>query len=279
MDRALAAAIRSNLALFLLAIAGSILSLRGLGGETKFLPEGAAPGAAFGSAMAMRDGWLVVLPGNTAVVAGHRKLRIYGHDGVRWQLRQQILNRGGSALALQGDVLLSSAPGDGQAGNAAGAVYQFLRTATGWVEAAKLLPPGKATGARFGTSVALWGDALVAGAPFHSQGPGEVQSAGAAFLFRWHEGAWGVEAVLFASDAPNPLALNFARSVALGPDTLWAGAPQDDEAGLNTGAVYRFTPPWPTYPDSDNGSGPPPQAGGPPPHAGRGRLSQADSRP
>ncbi len=222
-------------------------------------------------------GTAVALEGNTAVVSGHQKIRIYGHDGAGWLLLQQILNRGGSSLALDGDVLLSGSPGDGQQGNAAGAVFQLVRTASGWVDAAKLLPPGRATGANFGASVALFGNALVAGAPRHSQGPGEIELAGAAFLFRWLGSTWGLEASLFASDAmTNPnrdeLAIGLGSSVALGPDIVFAGAPQDDEAGTNVGAVYQFTPPWPAYPSNGNGGGgPPPDAGGPPPHSGGGR--------
>jgi hypothetical protein len=190
----------------------------------------------------------------------------------------------GSALALAGDVLLAGVPGDSQAGNAAGAVYQLYRTGTDWVTATKLIPPGRATGARFGTSVALHDDALIAGAPFHSQGPGEVQSGGAAFLFRWRSAAWSLEASVFAPDAPNPLAVNFARALALGPDLVLVGAPQDDDVGTNAGAAFVFTPPWPVPPPTGDGGDdePPPHAGGPPPgaggRAGRGAAS-AEGRP
>lgn len=222
-------------------------------------------------------GTAVALEGNTAVVSGHQKIRIYGHDGVKWTLRQQILNRGGSCLALQGDVLLSGSPGDGQQGNAAGAVFQLFRSASGWGDGVKLLPPGRSTGANFGASVALFGNALVAGAPRYSQGPWEIEFAGAAFLFRWQGTAWGLEAALFASDPlTNPnrdeLATGLGSAVALDADAVYAGAPQDDEAGTNVGAVYQFTSPWPIYPTNGNGGsdddGPPPHAGGPPSGAG-----------
>lgn len=221
-------------------------------------------------------GRAVALDGAIAVVSGHQKIRFYAHNGAGWEFRQQSVNRGGTSLALEGDVLLSGSPGDGQAGNAAGAVFHLARTASGWVDVAKVLPPGRATGANFGASVALLGGSFVAGAPRHSQGPGEIALAGAAFLFRWQGGAWGMEASLFASDAiANPnrdeLASGLGTSVALAVERVLAGAPQDDTAGQNVGAVHAFTPPWPTYPRTGDDSGPPPHAGGPPPGAGRSR--------
>jgi hypothetical protein len=123
--------------------------------------------------------------------------------------------------------------------------------------------------------VALLGGSFVTGAPRHSQGPGEIALAGAAFLYRWQGSAWGLEASLFASDAmTNPnrdeLALGLGSTVAVAVDQVFAGSPQDDTAGQNVGAIYVFTPPWPTYPTGDDDDGPPPHAGGPPPGSGRG---------
>jgi hypothetical protein len=208
-------------------------------------------------------GTAVALDGDTAAVSGHQKIRFYAHDGTAWRTVTTITRHGGSSLALEGDVLVAGAPGDSTQGTAAGAVHQFLRTDAGWAPVAKLLPPGRSTGARFGMRVALAGDALVVGAPLHSQGPEEIEWAGAAFLYRWQGTAWGLEATLFSGDR---LTRGLGTSVAAGPDFVVAGAPQDDEAGSSVGAAHVFTPPWPE-PMVRDGGGPPPRK----PGGGRGR--------
>jgi hypothetical protein len=141
--------------------------------------------------------------------------------------------------------LLIGTPSDSQQGTGAGAAYVFLRTPSGWVESAKLMAPGRSTGARFGSSLALSGEAVVIGAPKHIQGPNEIEFGGAAFLFRRQEVAWRLEASLYASDAiehdtRDELAVGLGASVAIGANVVVAGSPQDDEAGTNVGAVYIF---------------------------------------
>jgi hypothetical protein len=220
-------------------------------------------------------GRAVALEGNTAVVAGNHKLRVYVHNGTSWQLDIQIVNRGGWAISLDGDTLLSGAPGDSTQGNAAGAVFQFTRTASGWAESAKLTPPSRAVGARFGASVAVSGNLVVAGAPKHSQGPNEHRFAGAAFAYRRQPSGWTLATSLFAGDSKdNPrsdeLAVGLGASVATRNGAVLAGAPQDDQLGTAVGAVYLFTEPWPVAPSTGNGGGgkPPNRGDGPPPGEG-----------
>ncbi len=89
--------------------------------------------------------------------------------------------------ALQGDVLVAGDPGDGDAGEGAGAVRRFERNAGGvgnWGEVEKLVPPEVATGDAFGESVALDGELIAAGAPWDDDaGP----QGGVVYVF--HESA------------------------------------------------------------------------------------------
>jgi hypothetical protein len=83
----------------------------------------------------------------------------------------------GAAVAIFGDVLVVAAPDEAEA-----AVYVYALGADWSV----LGPPQRLTApntaeARFGHSVAIWGDALVVGAPYYSQAR---TNAGAAALFR-----------------------------------------------------------------------------------------------
>nr|AHN97873.1 hypothetical protein [uncultured bacterium lac127] len=77
----------------------------------------------------------------------------------------------GSALAGEGNLLLVGAPG--AAGG--GAVYLFEQGSDGrWAQRARLTAPGGAEGDRLGSSVALRGGVLLAGAPGREGGRGTV---------------------------------------------------------------------------------------------------------
>lgn len=93
----------------------------------------------------------------------------------------------------------------------------------------------------FGASVAIWGDTLVAGAPFEdssaagvdgAQDTDDVSNSGAVYVFKRHGATWLQEAYLKASDSD--LHANFGKSVALWGDTLAVGSPYWQ------GSVYVF---------------------------------------
>jgi hypothetical protein len=94
---------------------------------------------------------------------------------------------------------------------------------------------------KFGTSVAIWGDTLVVGAPYEDSGPSNGSGApgddshedsGAAYVFRRTGSSWRQEVLLKASDADS--SLGFGRSVAIWNDTIIVS-----RAGV-VGAVYVF---------------------------------------
>ena len=99
---------------------------------------------------------------------------------------------------------------------------------------------------RFGTSVALDGDTLVVGVPYHLT----VDKYGAVYVFRRTGGIWSQEAYVTASSRGG----EFGWSVALAGDTLVVGAiadascatgingnPQSDSSCRGSGAAYVFT--------------------------------------
>jgi hypothetical protein len=87
------------------------------------------------------------------------------------------------------------------------------------------------TSFRFGHSVAMDGDVAVVGA--------EANGPGAAYVF-FHDGnAWAEVEII---DPPTiALAAAFARDVAIDGVHVAIGAPEDDEAAANAGAVYPYT--------------------------------------
>lgn len=91
------------------------------------------------------------------------------------ELRAPTPRRGarfGAAIAVAGDLLAVGAPGDfnpdpdAPIRDATGAVYIFVRQGTTWTPLGDpLVPDGLRAGDRFGYSVSLAGDRLIAGAP------------------------------------------------------------------------------------------------------------------
>ena len=83
----------------------------------------------------------------------------------------------------------------------------------------KITPDDPMTGAHFGFSVAISGDTVVAGAPFHG--------TGAAYVFQKNiTGNWEEVEKLFSNDAGM-----FGYDVAISENTILIGAPNNDPTG------------------------------------------------
>jgi hypothetical protein len=100
-----------------------------------------------------------------------------------------------------------------------GAVYVFQRSGGQWIEVGKLTVPYVEGYARFGISVSLDGDRVIAGADYYSVGE---SVAGAAFVYRRDGRSWTQEAML--TDATPALWENFGWSVSLDGDRALVGA-------------------------------------------------------
>lgn len=135
----------------------------------------------------------------------------------------------GSSLALSGDTLALSAPGQHP-----GAVYVYVWVGSTWAQQARIVPSG--SGAGFGSALALQGDRLVVGAD-----QADVRS-GAVYVYARSAGAWTEQARLTAADAA--VGDGLGASIALSGDTLLAGAPQRAGAVAGSyaqGAAYVYT--------------------------------------
>jgi hypothetical protein len=73
----------------------------------------------------------------------------------------------GQSVAVEGDTAVVGAP---FADGARGAVYVFARAGDGWTQTAKLTASDGAVRDRLGSSVAIAGDTIVAGAPLAAVG-------------------------------------------------------------------------------------------------------------
>lgn len=208
-------------------------------------------GALGGSAVAVHGDWMVVgAPGEDvgsdadagAAYVFHRDRT--GTD--QWGLVQKLVDvqdaaagtRFGAALALDSQWLFAGVPGGGR-------IQSYYRQdvlptpAAPWVDSVSLTA---GTGEnQLGSSLALAGDLLLAGAP--QQTVGAATTAGAAYLFQRNKdgaNAWGLLKQLTASDAA--AGDNLGASVSLTSEMAAAGAPRDTNGeGAAAGAVYLFS--------------------------------------
>ena len=163
------------------------------------------------------------------------------------------INEASNATGVNGDTLNNSLPG-------AGAVYIFTRSGTTWTQQAYLKASNPDSQDLFGSSVAIFGDTVVVGAPRESssangvngnQADNSTSNAGAAYVFTRNGTTWSQQAYLKAS---NPGADDlFGTSVAISGTTIVVGAYQEDSNAIgidgnqadnsaqNAGAAYVFT--------------------------------------
>lgn len=171
-------------------------------------------------------------------------VRIYLRSGDTWALQQTLVGDTGSAydyfgnaVALEGDRLVVGAPGESAPARNAGAVYVFARTDSAWSKQARLVVPDAVKFDSLGTTVALDGDQLAAGAGgWHSQ-------TGAIYVWQYDGSAWASRQLVTAPDGrPGNLVDyggdSFGVTFAIAGDTLVVGAPEDDDKGSNSGSVY-----------------------------------------
>jgi choice-of-anchor B domain-containing protein len=132
----------------------------------------------------------------------------------------------GSAVALDGDLALLGAPGDGEA---PGVVHVFRRANGSWTAVGTLGPSGEAAGARFGSALASSGGVALVGAPRLDASSGRVYT----FRLDAAGGTWTETATLAAPDGERQF--RFGMSVALDGGDAIVGAPG---ATRFAGAVY-----------------------------------------
>lgn len=144
----------------------------------------------------------------------------------------------GRALALDGDTALIGAY-DNVINRRPGSAYIFGRDANGlWTERQQLQPADVTPYDLFGVSVALEGDSAVVGS---SRDDSFTRDAGSFYTFSRDSASdlWQLQAENFSSGT-DP-ADRLGGSMALDGDTLLVTASDDDDNGLNAGAVYVFS--------------------------------------
>jgi hypothetical protein len=147
------------------------------------------------------------------------------------------------ALSSDGNTALIGAYNESDSGTSGnGAVYVFTRSGSSWSQQAKLLAGDKASGDRFGYSVALSSDGNTALIGASLENDSGTSGNGAAYVFTRAVSTWSQQAKLLAADKAT--SDNFGYSVALSSDgnTALIGARYTSDSGtFSNGAAYVFT--------------------------------------
>ncbi len=202
-----------------------------------------ASGDRFGAACAL-DGDTLVVGAYTADVAGFTDAGaayVFERVGANWVQQQKFVAgvpRGqgqfGTAVAISGSTLAIGAPQTDI--NSRGEVDVYVRVGSIWMFQQKLVPNGLTPGARAGTALALRGDLMAIGAPFHTVN--SLNSAGRAFVFQRGGGSWSEVAAI---SSPAMVASGtFGRALALSEDRLVIGAPGEPLTGAFHGRAHVF---------------------------------------
>ena len=192
----------------------------------------------------------------TTLIAGYTSytgdlggVYILEYDGKRWDLKNHFKTPDGNtrdqyghAVAIEGDIAVVSAyehggkrpTAGGRLGGGPGIVYVFQRHAggKGFGEMANFKGEGVQNDDRFGYSVDISGNTLIAGTPFHDE------EKGAVYVYERDGNKWKQQAKLQADDGDPKN--RFGWDCAISENTIVVGAPLAGPNGRLSGAAYVF---------------------------------------
>ena len=199
----------------------------------KLQPDDPASVPTFGASVAIDGDYIAV--GAPEEVVG--LVLVFHREGTGWA-QQAVLGgggiSGGHSVAIEGERLVTGAPGFDMQGPREGHAKVYRRDGEEWVLEADLLHSGAINGDGFGHCVAISGDRIVVGAPGIQMDPDFDR----AYVFRREGTAWVEDVVLVGSDTV--AGDQFGTSVAIDGDVIVVGAPMYDVPEQKRGAVYVF---------------------------------------
>jgi FG-GAP repeat len=215
--------------------------------QQKLEASDAAGGDNLGHAAAISGETIVVGAQNDDGAAGFNQgsAYVFVRSGGVWTQQQKLEASDpgsddlfGESVAIAGETLVIGAESfSGAAGQDQGSAYVFVRSGGVWTQQQKLEASDAAAGDRFGASVAIAGDTVVAGAS-SDDGAGGVDQ-GSAYVFTRSGGVWSQQQKLEASDAAGND--TFGISVGIAGETVVIGAQSDSgAAGAAQGSAYIF---------------------------------------
>lgn len=197
-----------------------------------------------------RFGWSVAIHQNTALVGaylsqdpalGTGSAYVFNRSGTTWTQRQKLQPAGnspytqfGTAVALHGDLAVVGDPFDSDRGTNVGSITLFRFNGSSWVREVELYGSDAILNERFGGSVAVNSNTVVAGAYRHTP---YWYEAGAAYVFR-KDAAMGWQEVQKLTGSDSRTYDNFGWSVGVSGDLVAVGSPGNGSTVYQAGAAY-----------------------------------------
>jgi gliding motility-associated-like protein len=160
-----------------------------------------------------------------------------------WNLQQKLTAFDAGQYHIFGSTVFASqdyiavTAGGNAINTHSGSVYMFEKDNNGsWYNTQKITIPSSAVESSFGVSLSIYGDYLAVGNPLGSELSDEE---GSVFIYkRAANGTWENTQIITASDGGANE--NFGQSVSLSENHLVVGAPNTNDFGLKSGAVYIY---------------------------------------
>jgi hypothetical protein len=212
--------------------------------QAKLVAADGVAGDLFGAAVAISGDTIVV--GAYGDDTSRGSAYVFIRSGTVWTQQAKLTaadgaagDRFGNSVGLDGDTAVVGAQLDAVSGTSnRGSAYVFVRNGAAWTQQAQLVASDGAANDSLGTSVAISGDTVVAGAPQAIVGG---KTEGAAYVFTRAGAVWSEDAK-FAWPIGHDGAL-FGQSVAIDGDTVVVGAPEILvlDAATRAGVAVVFT--------------------------------------
>ncbi len=209
----------------------------------KLLPDAGNLNGRFGDSVALGSSWAIVgAYGSDHLANGAGAAYLFRRTSGTWT-RQAVLlpptgmagDHFGHCVALTGDWVAVGAPGEDVDGSSAGGVYLYQRSGSSWSLSGRVAPADVAIGDKFGESIDLDGDRLVAGS---AQDDDRGDRSGSASLFSRQGSTWSqTQKIVLEFEAP---LARFGHAVALGESRVAVGTPYLETAGPSSGAAWVF---------------------------------------
>ncbi|MGJ8662965.1 MAG: FG-GAP repeat protein, partial [Marinicella sp.] len=207
----------------------------------KLIPDDGANNDNFGHAVAVHGDRVVVsaIRADTSI-ADTGAAYVFELDNGMWNQTEKLIPSDvfdggffGIDVALQNQWAMVGASGDDELANNSGAVYVFEFDNNLWFESQKINPTTGSIFDRFGISIDIDGNRLIAGAEGRDTA---ASNAGAVFSYEFNGVNWSFDQELTAGDArANDF---YGRAVAIFGNRVIAGAPGDDNNWVDDGATY-----------------------------------------
>ncbi len=172
------------------------------------------------------------------------RVYIYKYDGTSWVLEAKLdpdlvnSSQFGHSLALKDSTLFVGANLEPNSiGSQGGDIYIFQKSSNQWDRTNKLIPATGSSKEKFGSSMYIHGDTLAISAPNYEENSNAI---GAVYVYLDSSSTW-VQRAFLKSKTPKD-GDNFGASVCIIKDNILVGAPGDDSAATDAGALYNFLP-------------------------------------